>query len=142
MDVTLAIANQLAKIVPDATIYREQQEQSFDEPSFYVYEINATSKGELMSYEARKHLYCVMWFPDSKQDDPGEKEQCEIMRSLLLDEFQRLDELSLAILDKEAKINDGALQLTFKLRYRVGLQDNKPKLDGLEQQGGLKRGKN
>lgn len=140
MDVTLAIANQLAKIVPDATIYREQQEQSFDEPSFYVYEINTTSKGELMSYEARKHLYCVMWFPDSKQDDPGIKEQCENMRSMLLDEFQRLDELSLAILDKEAKIIDGALQLTFKLRYRVARQNTTPKLESLEQQGGLKRG--
>lgn len=140
MDVTLAIANQLAKIVPDATIYREQQEQSFDEPSFYVYEINATSKGELMSFEARKHLYCVMWFPDSKQDNPGEKEQCENMRSLLLDEFRRLDELSLAVLDKEAKINDGALQLTFKLRYRVIQEDTTSKLETLDQQGGLKRG--
>lgn len=140
MDVTLSIANQLAKIVPDATIYREQQEQSFDEPSFYVYEVNTSSSGELMSYEVRKHLYCVMWFPDSKQDSPGKKEQCENMRSLLLDEFQRLDELSLAILDKEAKINDGALQLTFKLRYRVTLKDTTPKVDSLEQQGGLKRG--
>lgn len=140
MDVTLAIANQLAEIVPDATIYREQQEQSFGEPSFYIYEISASSKGELMSYEARKHLYCVMWFPDSKQDDPGIKEQCENMRSKLLDEFQRLDVLSLAPLEKEAKIVDGALQFIFKLRYRVGLENKATKIESLEQQGGLKRG--
>ncbi|WP_071131364.1 phage tail terminator family protein [Enterococcus timonensis] len=140
MDITLAIANQLAVIMPDATIYREQQEQSFDEPSFYIYEISASSKGELMSYEARKHLYCVMWFPDSKQDDPGIKEQCENMRSKLLDEFQRLDEVSLTPFEKEAKIVDGALQFIFKLRYRVGLENKATKIESLEQQGGLKRG--
>ncbi|WP_270786774.1 phage tail terminator family protein [Enterococcus lactis] len=140
MDVTLAIANQLAKIFPDSTIYREQQEQGFKEPSFYIYEISAGSSGELMSYESRKHLYFVMWFPDSNQDDPGKKEQCEKMREKLLDEFQRLDELSIGLLDKEAKIIEDALQFTFKLKYRVVPQDSTPKISGLEQQGGLKRG--
>lgn len=138
MDVTLAIADQLAKIDPEATIIRENPEQGVEEPYFYVYEISANSKGELMSYEARKHLYCVMWFPDSKLDDPGIKEQCEIMRSRLLDEFQRLDSLSLALLDKEAKINDDALQFTFKLSYRVCPEDDGTKLQNLEENGGLK----
>ncbi|EOX2706470.1 DUF6838 family protein [Enterococcus faecalis] len=60
IDVTLNIANQLAEIVPDAIIYREQQEQSFEEPSFYIYEIQSNSKDELMDYQMRSHLYCVV----------------------------------------------------------------------------------
>lgn len=138
IDVTLAIANELSSIVPDAVIYRENQEQGFEEPSFYIYEIMADSKGELMAYESRKHLYCVMWFPDRSLDDPGIKEQCEKMRSKLLDEFRRLDDLSVGLLDREARIESQALHFTFALRYRVAPVDDTPKLETFEQRGGLK----
>lgn len=141
IDVTLAIANELSKIVPDAVIYRENQEQGFQEPSFYIYEIMADSKGELMSYENRKHLYCVMWFPDTTTDDPGVKEQCEKMRSKLLDEFNRLDGLSVGLLNREAKIESGTLNFTFKIRYRVAFDNETSKIDSFEQKGGLKSGK-
>lgn len=140
MDITAAIANQLLKIEPEATIYREQQEQSFVEPSFYVYEITATGDGEVNSYEMRKHTFCIMWFPDSRLDDPGPREQCEIMREKLLDEFQRLDDLSIGVFGKEAKTVDGALQFTFRMRYRVTPEDETPKLESLKQNGGLKNG--
>lgn len=138
IDVTLAIANELSRIVPDAVIYRENQEQGFEEPSFYIYEIMADSKGELMAYESRKHLYCVMWFPDRSVDDPGVKEQCEKMRSKLLDEFRRLDDLSVGLLHREARIESQALHFTFALRYRVAPVDDTPKLETFEQRGGLK----
>lgn len=138
IDVTLAIANELSRILPDAVIYRENQEQGFEEPSFYIYEIMADSKGELMAYESRKHLYCVMWFPDRLSDDPGVKEQCEKMRSKLLDEFCRLDDLSVGLLDREARIESQALHFTFTLRYRVAPIDDTPKLETFEQIGGLK----
>lgn len=137
IDVTLAIANELSRIIPDAVIYRENQEQGFQEPSFYIYEIMADSKGELMSYENRKHLYCVMWFPDTTTDDPGVKEQCEKMRSKLLDEF-RLDDLSVGLLDRESRIESQALHFTFALRYRVAPVDDTPKIETFEQRGGLK----
>lgn len=140
MDITAAIANQLLKIVPGATIYREQQEQSFVEPSFYVYEITATGDGEVNSYEMRKHTFCIMWFPDSRIDDPGPREQCEIMREKLFDEFQRLDDLSIGVFGKEAKTVDGTLQFTFRMRYRVTPEDETPKLESLKQNGGLKNG--
>jgi hypothetical protein len=140
IDVTLAIANQLERVFPDAVIYRENQEQGFQEPSFYIYEIMANSKGELMSYENRKHLYCVMWFPDTTADDPGAKEQCETMRSKLLDEFRRLDDLSVGLLDREVRIESQAVHFTFKIRYRMAPIDETPKLDIFEQRGGVKRG--
>ncbi|EJC6460070.1 hypothetical protein QLI93_001605 [Listeria monocytogenes] len=140
MDITLAIADKLASIVPSATIYREHQEQAFDEPSFYVYEIMADSKANLMDYQTRKHLYCVMWFPDSKKDNMGIREQCEIMRSKLLDEFDMIDSLSLKLLDKEAKIESDALHFTFKLRYRVQKEQPRNEMKQLSQNGGIKHG--
>lgn len=140
MEITRAIANQVAKIVPGATIYIENQEQGFDEPAFYIYEITATSKDNLMDYQQRKHLYCITWFPNSKSDDPGIREQCENMRSLLLDGFNFLDDLSLKLMDREAKIEDGVLIFTFKLQFRVKQQNEIANMQNLEQTGGLKHG--
>lgn len=140
IDVTLNIANQLAEIVPDAIIYREQQEQSFEEPSFYIYEIQSNSKDELMDYQMRSHLYCVVWFPDSSLDDPGVKEQCENMRQKLLDELSFIDGLQVKVLNKEAKINENTLNLTFKIRYRVTKPQENNQLKELQTNGGLKNG--
>lgn len=140
MDITLAVADQLALIVPGATIYRENQEQKFDEPSFYVYEIHANSKDQLMNSQMRSHLYCVMYFPNPDDEDVGLKEQCEIMRSKLLDEFERLDSLAIKVSNKEAKIEEDTLNFTFKLRYRVRQQVDLPVLNTLEQEGILKNG--
>lgn len=140
MSITTAIANQIDKIIPNATIYIENQEQKFAEPSFYIYEIMSDSKDELMRQEMRKHLYCVMWFPDSSLDEPGVKEQCENMRTRLLDELSFLDDLSIKLMDREAKIEQEALNFTFKLRYKVRKKDLTPKLDFLDQRGGLKDG--
>lgn len=140
MSITTAIANQIDKIIPNATIYIENQGQKFAEPSFYIYEIMSDSKDELMRQEMRKHLYCVMWFPDSSLDEPGVKEQCENMRTTLLDELSFLDDLSIKLMDREAKIEQEALNFTFKLRYKVRKEDLTPKLDFLDQRGGLKDG--
>ena len=140
MSITTAIANQIDKIIPNATICIENQGQKFAEPSFYIYEIMSDSKDELMRQEMRKHLYCVMWFPDSSLDEPGVKEQCENMRTTLLDELSFLDDLSIKLMDREAKIEQEALNFTFKLRYKVRKEDLTPKLDFLDQRGGLKDG--
>lgn len=138
MDITLAVANQLGGGFPGAIIYRENQEQGFAEPSFYIYEIMAGGKDELMGQEMRQHLYCVMWFPDSNVADPGIKEQCEMQRGVLLNEFNFLDDLSLKLLDREIKIEQGAVNLTFKVRYKVRKETRLPTLERLTQQGGVK----
>jgi len=140
IDVTLAVTNQLKKIIPGAIVYRETPEQNLEEPSFYVYETMADSKVEIMGREIRTHLYCILWFPNSKKKDPGVKEQCEYMRNKLLDEFNQLDDLSVRLLDREAKIESDALHITFKIRYRVARLDRAPKIASLEQKGGLKHG--
>jgi len=141
MDITQAIADQLDLIVKDAKIYRENRPQGFKEPSFYIYEIQGTSSGELMGYQFRKHLYCVMYFPDTSREGIEVREQCEIMREKLMNEFQAIDALSLKLklLDREAKINDGALQFTFKLRFRMAKGKEDPGMQNLVAEGGLKK---
>lgn len=139
IDITLAIVNELKIIRPHATIYREYQEQGFAEASFYVYEVMSESQQELMAYEYRKHHYCVSWFP-KKDPTTGIHEQCEQMRSKLFDEFQRLTDLSLGIFNREIKVEEGILRMTFDIRYRMAPVENTPKLTKFEQQGGVKHG--
>lgn len=138
MDITLAIASQLERIVPNATIYRENVEQGFEEPSFYVYEIIAKSQGNLMDYQMRNHDFCIMWFPNTHNEDVGVKEQCEKMRETLLDAFDFIDDLSLNVLAKEARIEQEALNLTFTLKYRVTKEDTGTPLTDLTQKGDVK----
>lgn len=139
MDLTLAIAKQLAKIVPNATIYRENREQGFTEPSFYIYEINAKSRANLMDFQMRGHTFCVTWFPNTEDSDIGPRQQCEDMREKLLDGFDFLDDLSFQVLDKEAEISQEALILTFRLRYRVVKEKEGVLLENLTTKGDVKR---
>lgn len=136
-DITLAIANQLERIFPDVTIYRENVKQGFKEPCFFVHEISSTSAKELGSHQMRKNLYAVMYFPDSKNDDAGVREQAEIVREKLLDQFDFIEDLKLRVLDRESQFLDDALQLTFKLQYRVTKQDTTGKMKDLTIKGGI-----
>jgi len=140
IDITSAIVNELKQIMPDAIIYRENPEQAIDGPAFFIYEVKSESQKELMAYESRRHDYCVMWFPDRKSTMSGIQEQCEQMRSQLLDKFQRLTDLALGLFNKETKIEEGTLHFTFALRYRVVPADETPKLTTFEHQGGVKGG--
>ena len=93
-----------------------------------------------MDQQIRKHMYCVTFFPDSKNETIGIKEQCENMRNKLLDEFLFLDDLSIKLLDREAKTGQEELVFTFVVKYRVRKVEAVSKIQTLEQTGGLKRG--
>lgn len=136
----MEIAKEINRIFPDVVVYRENQEQGFQEPSFYIYEIVANSSDEIMHQQMRTHLYCLMYFPESKSDNPGVKEQCESARQTLLDAFDFLPDVSLKILDKEARIESGALNFTFKLRYKVREEREFNPMEHLKETGGLKYG--
>jgi len=141
MDIITAIANQLAKLYPDVpNIYRENREQGFKEPAFYIHNITGKAHGELNHYERREYLFNVVYFPEINREDVGMKEQCDRMRERLLDEFNRLDDLSLGLLGKEAKTETDTVRFTFKIRYRGIYQNNDAKIGTLEQRGGLKGG--
>ncbi|EOX2706471.1 hypothetical protein ACPE2B_002653 [Enterococcus faecalis] len=62
------------------------------------------------------------------------------MRQKLLDEFSFIDGLQVKVLNKEAKINENTLNLTFKIRYRVTKPQENNQLKELQTNGGLKNG--
>ncbi|MGH2080073.1 phage tail terminator family protein [Aerococcus urinaeequi] len=139
MDLTLSIINELARIFPDGTFYREQIEQGFTEPSFYVYPISATQDPLLTTRNYRKRLYCVTWFPDTSLDTTFE--QLEIMSDKLMNEFKFLTDERLHILSKDLKVQDGVLILTFGIRYVVQeVAGEFIKMQGLTEKGELKNG--
>ena len=138
MDIIHAIATELQKAVPNAVFYREQTEQRFVSPSFYLYEIEGKGTPEIGPYELRKHQFCLVYFPDENVDDPGPREQCGQMEELLLNQFNRISELSLAVLDKETRIEEGALQFTFRTRYRGVNTKPEIKMETVDAKGGLK----
>lgn len=139
MDLTLSIINELARIFPDGTFYREQMEQGFTEPSFYIYPISATQDPLLTTRNYRKRLYCVTWFPDTSLDTTFE--QLEIMSDKLMNEFKFLTDERLHILSKELKVQDGVLVLTFGIRYVVQeVAGEFIKMQGLTEKGELKNG--
>lgn len=119
MDIIQAIANKIAQFVPDATIYRESIEQGFEAPSFYIHSINGTSKDELMEYQMRRESFCIMYFPDTNNEDVGVREQCMMMERQLYDNMDYLPDYNLKIKGKDSQIVEEALQFKFKVSYRV-----------------------
>lgn len=132
MDLIKEIAKELKKLFPGTHIYRESIKQSFKTPSFYVYEVNATSSYELADYQKRTRNYCVMFFPDSTKDLKL-KQQCADVEAVLLDEFDFLNDVKLKIKDREFKMIDDDLQLLFKLEYRVAKEKDNRYVKTLEQ---------
>lgn len=139
MDLTLSIINELARIFPDGTFYREQMEQGFSEPCFFVYPISTSQDPLLAKRNYRKRLYCVTWFPDTNLDTT--LEQLEIMSDKLMNEFKFLTEERLHILSKDLKVQDGVLVMAFGIRYVVQeVPEESTKMQDLTEKGELKHG--
>ena len=139
MDLTLSIINELARIFPDGTFYREKTEQGFTEPSFYVYPISASQDPLLTTRNYRKRPYCVTWFPDTSLDTT--MEQLETMSDRLMNEFKFLHDDKLHILSKDLKVQDGVIVMTFSIRYVVQeVPDESTKMQDLTEKGALKNG--
>ena len=64
MTIIERIANELARISPNTTIYTENQPNGFEEPCFFISRAgNTTLKPELFDYEVRKMPFQVVYFP-------------------------------------------------------------------------------
>ena len=80
MTIIERIADEIARLFPDATIYMENQSDGFNEPSFFIEKINTSSASELFDRQYRKYAYQVICFPDP--DHP--KTDMERMEDYLL----------------------------------------------------------
>ena len=80
MTIIERIADEIAQLFPDATIYTENQSDGFEEPSFFIEKIDTSSTAEQFDRRLRKYAYQVVYFPDP--DNP--KTDMERMEDYLL----------------------------------------------------------
>ena len=64
MTIIERIADEIARLFPEATIYTENQVDGFQEPSFFIEKIDTSSAPEMFDRQYRKYTYQVIYFPD------------------------------------------------------------------------------
>ena len=64
MTIIERIADEIAQLFPDATIYTENQSDGFNEPSFFIEKIDTSSAAEQFDRQLRKYAYQVVYFPN------------------------------------------------------------------------------
>lgn len=137
----VAIANHLAALFTEATIYDEAVPQNFRTPSFYIRRYNTVNNWEIASqYAKREDYFEVIFFPDdSKEKNPQMLEVEDIIHAH--SRYLKFEDGSVMnIFDMNSEIVDETLQITFKLIYQVYIEKAETKLGQLTQNGVVMNG--
>lgn len=109
MTIIERIANELARISPNTTIYTENQPNGFDEPCFFIGRAgNTTQKPELFDYEVRKLPYQVVYFPPEENAN----EALDEMETLLMDNLTVLPDFAY-LRNREFSVDTNEHTLTY-----------------------------
>ncbi len=125
MTIIERIADELACISPNTTIYTENQPNGFDEPCFFIGRAgNTTLKPELFDYEVRKMPFQVVYFPPEENAN----EALDEMETLLMDNLTVLPDFAY-LRNREFSIdtNEHTLTCEFDLVLRMYKPDLSPK---------------
>lgn len=115
-DLVDLIADELARIFPDVTIYSENQRSGFVEPSFYINKVSSTSKHELFDIQNRKQTYQVVYFAAEEASNAD----LAHIEEALLDNFNTLGTYA-AVRNREIQQNstERTLTMTFEIWMRM-----------------------
>lgn len=130
MTIIERIADELARISPNTTIYTENQSDGFDEPCFFIGRAgNTTQKPELFGYEVRKMPYQVVYFPPEENAN----EALDEMEALLMDNLTVLSDFAY-LRNREFNIdtNEHTLTCDFDLVLRMYKPDLSQKQRSLD----------
>ena len=109
MTIIERIANELARISPETTIYTENQPSGFDEPCFFIGRAgNTTLKPELFDYEVRKMPFQVVYFPPEENAN----EALDEMETLLMDNLTVLPDFAY-LRNREFSVDTNEHTLTY-----------------------------
>lgn len=109
MTIIERIANELARISPNTTIYTENQPNGFDEPCFFIGRAgNTTLKPELFDYEVRKMPFQVVYFPPEENAN----EALDEMETLLMDNLTVLPDFAY-LRNREFSVDTNEHTLTY-----------------------------
>ncbi len=117
MTIIERIADELAHISPNTTIYTENQPNGFEEPCFFIGRAgNTTLKPELFDYEVRKLPYQVVYFPPEENAN----EALDEMEALLMDNLTVLPDFAY-LRNREFSVdtNEHTLTCEFDLVLRM-----------------------
>lgn len=117
MDITVATINELAMLFPSGTFYREQVEQGFQEPSFYVHQVSAKTDSLLATRQLNKQMLSITYFPDT--DAGNLNRQLQEVAETLTNEFRFIHDLKLHVFDKDIHIENNVIVFTFYVKYTV-----------------------
>lgn len=130
MTIIERIADELARISPNTTIYTENQPNGFDEPCFFIGRAgNTTLKPELFDYEVRKMPFQVVYFPPEENAN----EALDEMEALLMDNLTVLPDFAY-LRNREFSVdtNEHTLTYDFDLVLRMYKPDLSPKQRSLD----------
>ena len=109
MTIIERIADELARISPETTIYTENQPNGFDEPCFFIGRAgNTTLKPELFDYEVRKMPFQVVYFPPEENAN----EALDEMETLLMDNLTVLPDFAY-LRNREFSVDTNEHTLTY-----------------------------
>ena len=109
MTIIERIADELARISPETTIYTENQPSGFDEPCFFIGRAgNTTLKPELFDYEVRKMPFQVVYFPPEENAN----EALDEMETLLMDNLTVLPDFAY-LRNREFSVDTNEHTLTY-----------------------------
>lgn len=109
MTIIERIANELARISPNTTIYTENQPNGFEEPCFFIGRAgNTTLKPELFDYEVRKMPFQVVYFPLEENAN----EALDEMETLLMDNLTVLPDFAY-LRNREFSVDTNEHTLTY-----------------------------
>ena len=109
MTIIERIADELARISPNTTIYTENQPNGFEEPCFFIGRAgNTTLKPELFDYEVRKMPFQVVYFPPEENAN----ESLDEMEALLMDNLTVLPDFAY-LRNREFSVDTNEHTLTY-----------------------------
>ncbi|NRO27707.1 phage tail terminator family protein [Lactobacillus helveticus] len=137
MTIIERIADELARISPNTTIYTENQPNGFEEPCFFIGRAgNTTLKPELFDYEVRKMPFQVVYFPPEENANEALNE----METLLMDNLTVLPDFAY-LRNREFSVdtNEHTLTYDFDLVLRMYKPDLSLKQRSLDLNANTKR---
>ena len=109
MTIIERIADELARISPNTTLYTENQPNGFEEPCFFIGRAgNTTLKPELFDYEVRKMPFQVVYFPPEENAN----EALDEMEALLMDNLTVLPDFAY-LRNREFSVDTNEHTLTY-----------------------------
>ncbi len=135
-----AIIEQLDKYFPEYDIYDEEIEQGFEEPCFFVQQLNKPRKKEIQSYQYTVN-FDVQYFLNEDEEDINDKYNImgdklyEILEYLQINENKKIHGTQM---DYETR--DKVLHFYVTYIYYLQIIDNKEKMKSLDVKGSVKDG--